>query len=64
MPYDEGSTSKKEVSDTKVSDNSTSYFDYKNLQDLTIIESDAPLLTSVSESCLIDSDSDTQEASS
>nr|XP_042098263.1 uncharacterized protein LOC121818338 [Ovis aries] len=58
MPYDEGSTSKKEVSDTKVSDNSTSYFDYKNLQDLTIIESDAPLLTSVSESCLIDSDSD------
>lgn len=57
MPYDEGSTSKK-VSDIKVSDNSTSYFDYKNLQDLTIIESDAPLLTSVSESCLIDSDSD------
>ncbi|XP_024844318.1 uncharacterized protein [Bos taurus] len=58
MPHDEGSTSETEVSDTKVSDNSTSYFDYKNLQDLTIIESDAPLLTSGSESCVIDSDSD------
>lgn len=29
MPYDEGSTSKKKFPDTKVSDNSTSYFDYK-----------------------------------
>ncbi|XP_055293594.1 uncharacterized protein LOC129563949 [Moschus berezovskii] len=58
MPHDEEGTSETEVSDTKVSGNSTSYFDYKSLQDLTIIESDAPLLTSGSESCVIDSDSD------
>ncbi|XP_043315755.1 uncharacterized protein LOC122435691 isoform X2 [Cervus canadensis] len=58
MPHDEGSSSETEVSDTKVSDSSTSYFDYKNLQDLSIIESDAPLLTSGSGSCVIDSDSD------
>ena len=53
MPLDEGNKS-----ETEVSENSTNSFDYKSLQDLTIIESDAPLLNSGSERCVIDSDSD------
>ncbi|EPY78070.1 hypothetical protein CB1_001127001 [Camelus ferus] len=58
MPHDEGNKSETEVSDTKVSENSASSFDYKSFQDLTIIETDTPLLDSGSERCVIDSDSD------
>ncbi|XP_037368906.1 uncharacterized protein LOC119246644 [Talpa occidentalis] len=58
MSHDEGNKSETELSDTKDSETSIDSLDYKNLHDLTIIESDSPLLDSCSEKCVIDSDSD------
>ncbi|XP_073918354.1 uncharacterized protein [Castor canadensis] len=58
LQRDIGNKSETDVSDTKDSEMSGGSLDYKSLQDLTIIESDTPLMDSGSERCIIDSDSD------
>ncbi|XP_058391068.1 uncharacterized protein LOC131400304 [Diceros bicornis minor] len=58
MPRDEGNKFETEISDTKDSETSAGSLHHKSLQDLTVIESDTPLLDSGSERCAMDSDSD------
>ncbi|KAM4818655.1 uncharacterized protein RHO17_003829 [Thomomys bottae] len=55
---DKRNKSETELSDTKGSETSGGSLDLKSLQELTITESDTPLLDSGSERCVIDSDSD------
>ncbi|XP_075813037.1 uncharacterized protein LOC142840369 [Microtus pennsylvanicus] len=56
--HDEENKSKMESPDTNASETLGSSFYYKTFEDLTIIESDTPLMDSGSERCAIDSDSD------
>ncbi|XP_040600274.1 uncharacterized protein LOC101831433 isoform X2 [Mesocricetus auratus] len=58
LEHDKGSKSETEISDTNASETLGGFFYYKTFQDLTIIESDTPLMDSGSERCMIDSDSD------
>ncbi|XP_076774567.1 LOW QUALITY PROTEIN: uncharacterized protein LOC117694996 [Arvicanthis niloticus] len=58
LECDKGYKSETEIQETDAFETLGGSFYYKTLQDLTIIESDTPLMDSGSEKCVIDSDSD------
>ncbi|GAB1303075.1 Testis-expressed gene 16 [Apodemus speciosus] len=58
LECNKGYKSETEIQDTDAFETLGGSFYYKTLQDLTIIESDTPLMDSGSEKCMIDSDSD------
>eukprot|EP00073_Rattus_norvegicus_P055202 XP_017457683.1 PREDICTED: uncharacterized protein LOC100363993 isoform X1 [Rattus norvegicus] len=58
LECDKGYKSETEIQNTDSFETLGGSFYYKTLQDLTIIESDTPLVDSGSEKCVIDSDSD------